>query len=482
MSTRIANSAVLEYPIDRVWGLIRPLNFSWSQTVQNVFVESQETHHKTSLSSAALQQVAQLSEQKESKTAVASTTATDKATAQAKSDEAALAQVNSIRTVTYQDKTVQKVQLLELSDARHEVSWQLIDSVPATSVMSSQHSIRLSPITTDNSTFIEWSTVFSKDANIDVLEDSKYKQLENFNYLRRSLQPQAILLDGVAISARVRKQIAEEVKEIKQKDGQSPKLVVVIVGDRPDSLSYVRNKTKMCQEAGMDSELISLQASTTQAQLLEIIEKLNKDSKVNGVLVQLPLPSHINSDVVINSIDPKKDVDGLTIHNAGMLSKYGIKAPLIACTPLGLIEMCDSANIPMEGKHVVVVGRSDLVGKPAQLLFLSRNATVTVCHSHTKNRAEIVKQADILVVAIGKANYIQAEWLKKGVTILDVGMNSVTDKTKKLGYRYVGDVDFERAKRVAKAITPVPGGVGPMTVAMLLRNTLRAYGLQRKST
>ena len=210
------------------------------------------------------------------------------------------------------------------------------------------------------------------------------------------------------------------------------------------------------------------------------MQRLNDDAAVSGILVQLPLPAHCNADRVIAALHPLKDADGLTQSSAGSLLIHGLSAPLIPCTPLGCIELLDAYSIPIEGKHAVVIGRSNLVGKPVAQLLLSRNATVTTVHSRTTELAEHVRRADIVVAAIGKAEWVQADWLKDGAVVVDVGINAKDDASKKLGYRLVGDVDFEKAKQRVSAITPVPGGVGPMTVAMLIRNTVRAYRLQKE--
>ena len=210
------------------------------------------------------------------------------------------------------------------------------------------------------------------------------------------------------------------------------------------------------------------------------MQRLNSDAAVSGILVQLPLPAHCNADAVIASLHPLKDADGLTQSSAGALLTLGLSAPLIPCTPLGCIQLLDAYDIAIEGKHAVVIGRSNLVGKPVAQLLLSRNATVTTVHSRTTDLAEHVRRADIVVAAIGKAEWVQASWLKRGAVVVDVGINAKDDASKKLGYRLVGDVDFEQAKERVSAITPVPGGVGPMTVAMLIRNTVKAYRLQKE--
>jgi len=218
-----------------------------------------------------------------------------------------------------------------------------------------------------------------------------------------------------------------------------------------------------------------LTEAVTEAELVGLVKKLNADATVDGILIQMPLPAHINSDVVINTIDPDKDVDGLHTVNLGKLVQMGMAAPLVPCTPKGVIVLLERCRVPIEGKHAVVIGRSNLVGKPISLLLQSRNATVTMCHSKTVDLPSIVKLADIVVCAIGKPNYVQGSWIKPGAVVIDVGINAVDDATKKSGYKLVGDSDFASVQQVACATTPVPGGVGPMTVAILLSNTFSQF-------
>jgi len=212
--------------------------------------------------------------------------------------------------------------------------------------------------------------------------------------------------------------------------------------------------------------------------ILQLVQKLNNDKEVNGILVQLPLPSHIDSEAIIEAVDPLKDVDGLHSVNNGDLFRNGMDAGLIPCTPLGCMRLLEHYHVPLEGKKVVIIGRSHLVGKPVAMLALSKNATVTICHSRTKNLNQVVKEGEILIAAIGKPNFVKGDWIQPGATVIDVGINAIEDKSKKAGHRLVGDVDFESAKRVAGGITPVPGGIGLMTVAMLLSNTVKAWTLQ----
>lgn len=279
----------------------------------------------------------------------------------------------------------------------------------------------------------------------------------------------AQIIDGKKVSAEVKLRVASEVAALKEK-GVTPGLAVIIVGDDSASQVYVRNKEKACAETGMYSEKYALPAETTQEELLNLVKELNGKKEISGILCQLPLPSHLNSDIVINTIDPIKDVDAFHPVNVGkiMIGDYAF----LPCTPAGVMELIKSAGVDPEGKNCVVVGRSNIVGKPMAMLLLHKNATVTICHSKTVNLAEITKQADILVAAVGRAKFITGDMIKPGAVVIDVGMNR--DENGKL----CGDVDFESAEKTAGAITPVPGGVGPMTIAMLMENTLTAAKIQ----
>lgn len=290
----------------------------------------------------------------------------------------------------------------------------------------------------------------------------------------------AAKIDGSAIAQQVQNELKIEIQELKAKTGDIPKLVVILVGDRKDSESYVKKKTKACEDVGIGSVQINLPAQTQQVELLATIEKLNADPSVNGILVQLPLPDHIDADTIIAAIDPSKDVDGLHEINVGKLCLLGTEAPLAPCTPLGCIALLDRSGVQIEGKRAVVIGRSRLVGKPVAMLLLSRNATVTICHSRSQGLREIVREADIVIAAVGKPNFVKGDWIKQGAVVIDVGINAVDDASKKAGFRLVGDVEFAEAQKMAKAITPVPGGVGPMTVAMLLSNTVKSFTISRK--
>lgn len=274
------------------------------------------------------------------------------------------------------------------------------------------------------------------------------------------------LIDGKAVAAKVRQRIKNKVDELKGQ-GSVPGLAVVLVGDDPASAIYVRNKEKACQEVGFKSEVLRLPASTGEEELLQLVQELNAREDIHGILVQLPLPETINEDKIIAAISPAKDVDGFHPVNAGKLF-IGQKG-LVPCTPKGCMELLREIAYDLTGKKAVVVGRSNIVGKPMAALLLQANATVTVCHSRTKNLAELTREADVLVVAIGRANFIIGEMVKPGAVVLDVGMNRLADG------KLAGDVEFSSVSQVAGWLTPVPGGVGPMTIAMLLSNTLEAF-------
>ncbi|TET87763.1 MAG: bifunctional 5,10-methylene-tetrahydrofolate dehydrogenase/5,10-methylene-tetrahydrofolate cyclohydrolase [Dehalococcoidia bacterium] len=286
----------------------------------------------------------------------------------------------------------------------------------------------------------------------------------------------AEIISGTQVAQEIRGELKKQVDELKQKKGITPKLVMIRVGEDPASVSYVSGKSKASEELGIVSDTIVYPEDTKEEVLLSKIEELNKDPLVDGILVQLPLPKHINTDRVLNAINPEKDVDGFHPINVGKLL---IGEPyFMPCTPHGAVElMVRSGNSP-EGKHVVICGRSNIVGKPLMAILVQKkpraNATVTVCHTGTKNLAEITRQADILVAAMGAPKAITADMVKEGVVVIDVGVNRIPDATKKSGFRLIGDTDFEAIKEKAKAITPVPGGVGPMTVTMLMMNTVRA--------
>ena len=275
----------------------------------------------------------------------------------------------------------------------------------------------------------------------------------------------AQIIDGKAISAALRGEIAAETAALKEK-GITPGLAVILVGEDPASQTYVRNKQKACAEVGFYGEQINLPATTTQEELLAVVENLNNRSDIHGILCQLPLPRGLDDSTVIAAIDPRKDVDAFHAENVGHIM-IGDQH-FLPCTPAGVMELIHRSGIAVEGKHCVVIGRSNIVGKPMAMLLLQENGTVTICHSRTKNLAEICRQADILVAVVGRAKFVTADMVKEGATVIDVGINR--DENGKL----CGDVDFAAVEPIAGAITPVPGGVGPMTIALLMKNTLTA--------
>jgi 5,10-methylene-tetrahydrofolate dehydrogenase/methenyl tetrahydrofolate cyclohydrolase len=281
----------------------------------------------------------------------------------------------------------------------------------------------------------------------------------------------AKIIDGKSIAADIRGEIKREVEELQAQYGRVPGLATVIVGDRPDSQSYVRMKKKACAEAGIASFGYELAGDVSQAELLKVVQDLNANPAVHGILVQLPLPDHIDPETILSAISLEKDVDGFHPINIGRLSMKQRDPLYVPCTPKGCIELLDRTGVTIEGKRAVVLGRSNIVGLPVAMLLLHRNATLTVCHSRTQNLPAVVREADILIAAVGRAEMVRGDWLKPGVVVIDVGVNAVDDSSRQNGYRLVGDVAFAEAQEVASAITPVPGGVGPMTIAMLLRNT-----------
>ena len=274
------------------------------------------------------------------------------------------------------------------------------------------------------------------------------------------------IIDGKRVASQIKENIVAEVRSLKQKTGKTPGLAVVLVGDDHASAVYVRTKNKTCKNLGFQSFENILPANTSESTLLGLIDELNKDERVSGILVQLPLPSHISSYKILEAINPQKDVDGFHLENIGRLVTGN--ATFKPCTPEGIIQLLDHYKVDIEGKNAVVLGRSNIVGKPISLLLLERNATVTICHSRTKNLSAITKLADILIAAIGKPNFVTADMVKDDVVIIDVGINRVNDKL-------IGDVDYQSVSKKASLITPVPGGVGPMTIAVLMANTLQAF-------
>jgi methylenetetrahydrofolate dehydrogenase (NADP+) / methenyltetrahydrofolate cyclohydrolase len=286
----------------------------------------------------------------------------------------------------------------------------------------------------------------------------------------------AELIDGVEIARSIREEAARETAQLVER-GVRPGLAVVLVGEDPASTVYVRSKGRACDEAGIHSVTLRLPASTSQSELLDAVSALNRDPLVHGILVQMPLPKHLDPDAVIRSIDPRKDVDGFHPVNVGKLL-IGERDGFVPCTPAGIQEMLRRSNVETKGAECVIVGRSNIVGKPMAALLVQdssgANATVTVCHSRTRDLAAHTKRADIVIAAAGRAGLVTGEMLKPGCAVIDVGMNRIADETAPRRYRLVGDVDFDSAREVASKITPVPGGVGPMTIAMLLSNTVKA--------
>ncbi|XP_018857826.1 bifunctional protein FolD 2 isoform X1 [Juglans regia] len=282
----------------------------------------------------------------------------------------------------------------------------------------------------------------------------------------------ATIIDGKAVAQTIRNEIAAEVHLLSQKYGKVPGLAVVIVGNRKDSQSYVSMKRKACAEVGIKSVDIDLPEQVSEAEVVCKVHELNANPDVHGILVQLPLPKHINEERVLTEISIEKDVDGFHPLNIGKLAMKGREPLFLPCTPKGCIELLSRSGVAIKGKKAVVVGRSNIVGLPVSLLLLKADATVTIVHSHSHDPESTIREADIIIAAAGQAMMIKGSWIKPGAAVIDVGTNAIDDKSKKSGYRLVGDVDFHEACKVAGCITPVPGGVGPMTVAMLLKNTL----------
>jgi methylenetetrahydrofolate dehydrogenase (NADP+)/methenyltetrahydrofolate cyclohydrolase len=284
------------------------------------------------------------------------------------------------------------------------------------------------------------------------------------------------LIDGRAIAEKVYVDLRRQIAELKAK-GVTPGLAVVLVGDDPASRAYVRSKDKMCRELGLHSLKLELSASTTQSELLDRVEELNADSNIHGILVQSPPPAHIDEAAIVRALDPRKDVDGFHSENVAKLV-LGDPTGFVPCTPLGVQRLLIESNVNIDGAHVAVLGRSMIVGKPLALLLMQKNekanATVTVVHSRSRDLVEITRSADIIIAAIGRAGFVKADHVRDGAVVIDVGINRVDDAASERGYRLVGDVTFDEVSKRASAITPVPGGVGPMTIAMLMSNTVKA--------
>jgi methylenetetrahydrofolate dehydrogenase (NADP+)/methenyltetrahydrofolate cyclohydrolase len=282
-----------------------------------------------------------------------------------------------------------------------------------------------------------------------------------------------VIIDGKKFAQELRNEIKKEIESIKKTSNATPGLTVVLVGNHTPSEIYVKNKELSAKEVGIISEVIRFESSITEEKLIEVIHGLNKDKKVHGILVQLPLPPHINGSKIIEEIDPKKDVDGFHPVNVGNLSSG--KDSLVPCTPLGSYLLIKNVQKNLTGLEALIIGRSNLNGKPMAQLLLKEDCTVTIGHSKTKNLKELCQKADIVVAAVGRANLVKGDWVKEGAIVIDVGINREEDNTEKKGYKIVGDVEFDSVVKKARAITPVPGGVGPMTIACLLNNTLKAF-------
>ncbi len=284
----------------------------------------------------------------------------------------------------------------------------------------------------------------------------------------------AKLIDGKAIAAKVRAQAAEDTAEIVAKGFTPPGLATVLVGSDPASEVYVGMKQRMCKKLGMESFSYPLPEDSSQEEVEKLVKQLNDDPKVNGILVQLPLPWHLDDEAVLRTISVEKDVDGFHPINMGRLAQKGREPLFVPCTPDGCIYLLDEVGVELEGANAVVLGRSNIVGMPAALLLVKRNATVTICHSRTKNLADICAEADVLIAAVGRVEMVKKDWVKPGAAVIDVGTHRIDDDTKEKGYYLTGDVAYDEVKDVAGWISPSPGGVGPMTIAMLMRNTVRA--------
>lgn len=292
-----------------------------------------------------------------------------------------------------------------------------------------------------------------------------------------TLKTTAQIIDGTAIAAEVRAEVADKVTARVAAGKSRPGLATVLVGENPASEVYVRMKQRACEKAGIQSFGHRLTADVSQEELEKLVADLNANPQVNGILVQLPLPKGLDEERVLNTISLEKDVDGFHPINIGRLAQKGRKSLFVPCTPDGVIYLLDKSGVELDGANAVVLGRSNIVGMPVALLLVKRNATVTICHSHTNDLPAVCRQADVLIAAVGQPEMVRGNWVKPGAAVIDVGVNRVDDATKEKGYRLAGDVAFDEVKEVAGAISPVPGGVGPMTIAMLLRNTVRAAEL-----
>lgn len=284
----------------------------------------------------------------------------------------------------------------------------------------------------------------------------------------------AEIIDGKALAQQVREEVAEDVVKMVAAGKPAPGLATVLVGDNPASKVYVSSKQKACAQAGIESFGYNLAATASQAEVEDLVASLNEDPRVNGILVQLPLPSGLDEEAVLKTISIEKDVDGFHPLNIGRLAQKGRDPLFVPCTPAGIMLMLERVGVPLEGANAVVLGRSNIVGMPMALLLVRSNATVTICHSRTRDLPGVTREADVLIAAVGRPEMVHGDWVKPGAVVIDVGVNRIEDPTRPKGSRLVGDVCFDEVKQVAGAITPVPGGVGPMTIAMLLNNTVRS--------
>ena len=283
------------------------------------------------------------------------------------------------------------------------------------------------------------------------------------------------ILDGKELSKKINLEIKQKIQALKRTNQKKPGLAVIVIGDKKDSLLYVNMKRKVCKEIGIESKLVHISENFTTENIISIINILNNDDTVNGILVQLPLPKHVNEEKVLTSVNLEKDVDGFHSSNIGNVAMENRTPLFTPCTPLGCIRLLEEYNIDLLGKNVVVIGKSNIVGLPISLMLMKRNATVTVCHKHTQNLQQITKNADILVSACGQPHMIKKDWVKDGVVIIDIGISYITDPENQDKKKIVGDIDFKDVSEVASYITPVPGGVGPMTVSMLMENTYNSF-------
>jgi len=288
----------------------------------------------------------------------------------------------------------------------------------------------------------------------------------------------AEIIDGKTLAQEIRAKVAEDVEKMIAAGKLRPGLATVLVGENPASRVYVRSKQKACTQAGIESFGYTLPANATQAEVENLVAELNVDPRVNGILVQLPLPTGLDEERVLNTISIEKDVDGFNPLNTGRLAQKGRDPLFVPCTPAGVMVMLEKVDVQLDGANAVVLGRSNIAGMPIALLLVRRNATVTICHSHTRNLPAVTRSADILIVAVGRPEMVRGDWVKPGAVVIDVGTNRVEDPTREKGYRLTGDVYFDEVKEIASALSPSPGGAGPMTTAMLLKNTVRAAKLQ----